>query len=81
MRWLAYLGTDRPAAFVMRVKRRRIDKRTLLRCLLLDADNAAAGAQLFSQLECGAPPAAQRCWGPWGLALCSDGPRHGVEAP
>jgi hypothetical protein len=45
----------------MRVKRRRRDKRTLLRCLLLDrdtrgaehTDSTKAGEMLFSKLECG----------------------------
>ena len=54
MRWLAMLGTSNPAAFVARVKRRRRDKRTLLRCLLLDRDAAAPGGnKLMSNLDCG----------------------------
>ena len=53
MRWLASLGTDAPAKFLKRVKRRRCDKRTLLRCLLLDADNEKAGETLFAKMECG----------------------------
>lgn len=54
MRWLAILGTSNPAEFVARVKRRRRDKRTLLRCLLLDRDAVAPGGnKLMSSLDCG----------------------------
>lgn len=54
MRWLALLGTSNPAEFVARVKRRRRDKRTLLRCLLLDRDAVAPGGnKLMSNLDCG----------------------------
>eukprot|EP01044_Picomonas_judraskeda_P006929 COSAG03_NODE_717_length_6119_cov_44.906645_2_plen_736_part_00 len=54
MRWLAILGTNNPAEFVARVKRRRRDKRALLRCLLLDRDAVAPGGnKLMSNLDCG----------------------------
>ena len=62
MRWLAILGTDNPAAFVGRVKRRRRDKRALLRCLLLDK-GVAGGDELMSNLSCDQIAASRRTGG------------------
>ena len=55
MRWLAMLGTKNPSAFVARVKRRRRDKRTLLRCLLLDRDTAGKAGPGVSSLPQSGP--------------------------